>query len=246
MSERSERISVTAPSRSVDRAQRGSAMSEAVYVELLSLASGIVLLTAVLVLWRRELAAMIRVFAVQGVALAGLVAVVAVHEASAELGVVAVGVLALRAGVLPYLLRRALSRRRAATAGDPATGQRGRLSAGRRGADPAGARGLRAAGRSRSLAGHAAIPVGDGSGSDRVLRAGHPPPRAVAAGRLPADGQRHHRRRVPHHRRDRAGRRARSVPGHAAGGAGAAACSPGWMRAAFGDTDLDELRELHD
>ena len=45
------------------------------------------LLTAVLVLWRRELAAMIRVFAVQGVALAGLVAVLAVHEASAELGV---------------------------------------------------------------------------------------------------------------------------------------------------------------
>ena len=29
-------------------------MSEAVYVELLSLTSGIVLLTAVLVLWRRE------------------------------------------------------------------------------------------------------------------------------------------------------------------------------------------------
>ena len=84
-------------------------MSEAVYVELLSLTSGIVLLTAVLVVWRRELATVIRVFTVQGVALAGLVTVVAVHEASAELGVFAVGVLALRAGLLPHLLRRALT-----------------------------------------------------------------------------------------------------------------------------------------
>ncbi|WP_086669182.1 hypothetical protein, partial [Lentzea kentuckyensis] len=37
-----------------------------------------------------------------------VVAVLAVHENSAELWVVAVGVLILRAGVLPYLLRRAL------------------------------------------------------------------------------------------------------------------------------------------
>ena len=56
-------------------------MSEAVFVELLSLTSGIVLLTAVLVLWHRELAMVIRVFTVQGVALAGLVTVLAVHEA---------------------------------------------------------------------------------------------------------------------------------------------------------------------
>ena len=84
-------------------------MSEAVYVQLLNLTSGVVLLTAVLMLWRRELAAVIRVFTVQGVALAGLVAVVAVHEGSAELGVFAVGVLALRAGLLPHLLRRALT-----------------------------------------------------------------------------------------------------------------------------------------
>lgn len=84
-------------------------MNEAVFVELLNLTSGIVLITAVLVLWRRELAMVIRVFAVQGVALAGLVFVLAVHEGSAELGVVAAGVLLLRAGLLPYLLRRALT-----------------------------------------------------------------------------------------------------------------------------------------
>ncbi len=67
------------------------------------------LLTAVLVLWRRELAVIVRVFALQGVALAGLVAVLAGHEGSAELAAVAAGFLVLRAGVLPWLLRRALA-----------------------------------------------------------------------------------------------------------------------------------------
>lgn len=81
---------------------------ESLYVQLLDLACGGLLLTAVLVLWRRELAVIIRVFAIQGVALAALVGVLAAHEGSAELWVVAAGVLVLRAGVLPYLLRRAL------------------------------------------------------------------------------------------------------------------------------------------
>lgn len=82
-------------------------MSETLYVQLLYLACGGLLLTSVLVLWRRELAVIIRVFAVQGVALAALVAVLAAHEGSAELWAVAAGVLVLRAGVLPYLVRRA-------------------------------------------------------------------------------------------------------------------------------------------
>ncbi|MCY7341134.1 MAG: hypothetical protein LH603_04590 [Pseudonocardia sp.] len=84
-------------------------MSEALLTQLVGLGAGAVLLTAVLVLWLRELAVVIRVFAAQGVALAGLVAVLAVHEGSGELAVVAVGVLVLRAGLLPHLLRRALS-----------------------------------------------------------------------------------------------------------------------------------------
>lgn len=88
-------------------------MSETLFVQLLDLACGALLLTAVLVLWRRELAVIIRVFALQGVALAVLVAVLAAHEGSGELWAVAAGVLVLRAGVLPYLLRRAL-----ATAGE--------------------------------------------------------------------------------------------------------------------------------
>lgn len=84
-------------------------MGETTYLQLLDLACGALLLTAVLVLWRRELPVIIRVFAVQGVALAALVGVLAAHERSAELGGVAVGLLVLRAGVLPWLLRRALA-----------------------------------------------------------------------------------------------------------------------------------------
>jgi hydrogenase-4 component E len=84
-------------------------MSDTVFVQLLDLACGALLLTAVLILWRRELTVIIRVFAIQGLALAVLVAVVAGHERSAELGAVAAGIAVLRAGVLPYLLRRALA-----------------------------------------------------------------------------------------------------------------------------------------
>ena len=79
-------------------------------VQLLDLACGALLLTAVLILWRRELAVIVRMFALQGVALAGLVAVLAAGEGAAELWVAAAGILVLRAGVLPWLLRRALSR----------------------------------------------------------------------------------------------------------------------------------------
>lgn len=83
-------------------------MSETSYVQLLDLACGTFLLAAVLVLWYRELSVLIRLFALQGVALAGIVAVLAGHERSAELAAVAVGILVLRVGVLPSLLRRAL------------------------------------------------------------------------------------------------------------------------------------------
>jgi len=78
-------------------------------VQLLDLACGGLLVTAVLVLWRRELPVTIRVLAVQGVALAALVGVLAGQRDSPELAAVAVGVLVLRAGVLPHLLRRALA-----------------------------------------------------------------------------------------------------------------------------------------
>jgi len=84
-------------------------VTETSYVQLLDLACGAFLLAAVLVLWRRELAVIVRVFALQGVALAGIVAVIAGHDGSAELGALAAGILALRAVLLPWLLRRALA-----------------------------------------------------------------------------------------------------------------------------------------
>lgn len=84
-------------------------MTNTVSVHLLDLTAGAVLLTAVLVLWRRELTVVVRLFAVQGVALATMIGVVAAAEGSAQLWAVAAGVLLLRAGVLPHLLRRALA-----------------------------------------------------------------------------------------------------------------------------------------
>lgn len=84
-------------------------MTDALRTQLIDVAAGTMLLTAVLVLWRRELSVIIRVYALQGAALAGVVTVLAVDQASMELGAVAVGVLVLRAGVLPAVLRRALA-----------------------------------------------------------------------------------------------------------------------------------------
>ncbi|WP_210035076.1 hypothetical protein [Pseudonocardia parietis] len=78
-------------------------------VQLIGLTAGVILLCAVLVLWRRELAVITRVLMVQGLALAGLVGLLAVEQSSLELAVVAIGVLVLRAGLLPYLLRRSLA-----------------------------------------------------------------------------------------------------------------------------------------
>jgi hydrogenase-4 component E len=83
-------------------------VSETLYVQALDLAAGVFLFAAVAMLWRRQLPAMIRLFAVQGVALAAIVAILGLHERSAELIVVAVGLGVLRSGVLPLLARRAL------------------------------------------------------------------------------------------------------------------------------------------
>lgn len=78
------------------------------HVQTLYLAAGVFLLSAVGVLWRRQLTAMIRLVAVQGAALAALVALLGLHEHDPELVAVAAGLGALRAGVMPYLARRAL------------------------------------------------------------------------------------------------------------------------------------------
>ncbi|MFK0138632.1 hypothetical protein DV517_58520 [Streptomyces sp. S816] len=84
-------------------------MSGGLYTRLLDLACGVFLLAAVLVLWRRELTAIIRVFALQGAALAALAVLLGAHEGRWDLVGVGLGVGVLRAGLLPYLMRRALA-----------------------------------------------------------------------------------------------------------------------------------------
>ena len=83
-------------------------MSDTVYVQTLDLVCGGLLLSAVLMLWRRELAAIVRLLAVQGVLLAALAALLGAREGSSELYAVAAGVLVLKAVVLPAVLRRVL------------------------------------------------------------------------------------------------------------------------------------------
>jgi hydrogenase-4 component E len=84
-------------------------MSSGLYTQLLNVACGAFLLAAVVVLWRRELAAIVRVFALQGVALAAVAVLLGAHEERWDLIAVGIGIGLLRAGVLPYLMRRALT-----------------------------------------------------------------------------------------------------------------------------------------
>ncbi|MEU8223682.1 hypothetical protein [Kribbella sp. NPDC048915] len=74
----------------------------------LYLICGGLLLSTVMVLWRRELSAIVRLLALQGVLLGVLAGVLAARLESIELAVVAVGVLVLKAVVLPGVLRRVL------------------------------------------------------------------------------------------------------------------------------------------
>ena len=83
-------------------------MSEGVFVQILDLVCGGLLLSGVLMLWRRELVAILRLLVVQGVLLAALAVLLGVREQSGELYLVAVGVLVLKAVVLPGVLHRVL------------------------------------------------------------------------------------------------------------------------------------------
>ncbi|MFF4224429.1 hypothetical protein ACX9I7_09585 [Streptomyces sp. L500] len=84
-------------------------MPGTLHAQLLDLVCGAFLLAAVVVLWLRQLASIVRVFALQGVALAGIAALLDGHDSRWELLAVAVGIGLLRAGLLPLLMRRALT-----------------------------------------------------------------------------------------------------------------------------------------
>lgn len=86
-----------------------SAMPEALVAQLLDVLCGGILLTGVLMLWRRDLAALVRLLVVQGVLIAALAALLGVDEGSGELLAAALGVLVLKAVVLPTVLRRVLA-----------------------------------------------------------------------------------------------------------------------------------------
>jgi hydrogenase-4 component E len=84
-------------------------MAAETYAQLVGLSTGVLLLSAVLLVWRRSLRAQVALLAAQGVALASLVLVLGVHEASAELMAVAGLVLVLKSVVLPSILVRTVS-----------------------------------------------------------------------------------------------------------------------------------------
>jgi len=77
---------------------------------LLNLACGLLLLTAVGALWRRQLSALIGLLTLQGVALTAIAVLLAVEHRSMEAIAVAVGVGLLKAGLVPWMLRRVLAR----------------------------------------------------------------------------------------------------------------------------------------
>lgn len=83
-------------------------MSHDSYIGVLDLAAGALVLTAVLVVWRRGLTAIVRLLAWQGVALAAIPLVRGGHGHDTALVVTGIAVLLLRAVALPWLLRRAV------------------------------------------------------------------------------------------------------------------------------------------
>ena len=84
-------------------------MNEATFTTFIDFAAGGLTLAAVLIVWRRDLRAIVRLLAWQGVAVAAIPIVRGLHDDDAALVVVGVAVLVLRAGILPWLLSRALA-----------------------------------------------------------------------------------------------------------------------------------------
>lgn len=85
-------------------------MGTEAFAQLVGLSTGVLLLSAVLLVWRRSLHAQVALLATQGVALAVLALVLGLHEASTELLAVAALVLVLKAVVLPGILVRTVAR----------------------------------------------------------------------------------------------------------------------------------------
>ena len=83
-------------------------MTQTTYAGPLDLAAGAFLLTAVLIVWRRELRAIVRLLAWQGLALAAIPLIEGIYQHDGAIITVGVIVLLLKALVLPVLLGRAV------------------------------------------------------------------------------------------------------------------------------------------
>jgi len=83
-------------------------VTQATYNGVLNLAAGAFLLAAVLIVWRRELRAIVTMLAWQGLALAAIPLTEGIYQHDGALIVVGVVVLLLRAVALPLMLARAV------------------------------------------------------------------------------------------------------------------------------------------
>ncbi|MFL6099546.1 MAG: hypothetical protein ACJ71T_06305 [Actinomycetales bacterium] len=83
-------------------------MSPGAYGAVLDLAAGALLLAAVGIVWRRELRSMVQMLAVQGLALAALPIAEGVDQRNVALVLVGLAVVTLRMVLLPWLLARAV------------------------------------------------------------------------------------------------------------------------------------------
>lgn len=81
-------------------------MSDELPGQLLNIACGLFLLTAIGVLWRRQVSALITLLTVQGVMLTVIAILLALQHHSAEAMAVAAGVGLLKAVIIPWMLRR--------------------------------------------------------------------------------------------------------------------------------------------
>jgi hydrogenase-4 component E len=81
-------------------------VSTSLYAQLVGLSAGVLLVTGALLVWRRSLRASIRLLAVQGVALASMVAVIAVRAHDVQLFAISLLVLTLKGVALPRVLTR--------------------------------------------------------------------------------------------------------------------------------------------
>lgn len=85
------------------------------YANGIDLAAGAVLLTAVLIVWRRDLPALIRLLAVQGLALASIPVLQGSHDHDWRLIVAGLAAGAVKGVLLPWLLRRVAADEREST-----------------------------------------------------------------------------------------------------------------------------------